>query len=64
MKKNEFGEIENPRNKVNVFILVIAIIAVVVTGVIYAVKLNSQAKELEANCKNTFEYYQNQDSYI
>lgn len=64
MKKNEFGEIENPKNKVNILILLVAIIAVIVTGVVYAIKLNAQAENLAAVYKTEIEYYQNQDSYI
>lgn len=64
MRRNEFGEIENPTSKVNVFILVVAIVAVIVTGVVYAVKLNTQAEELNAFNKSSIEYCQNQGSYI
>lgn len=58
MKRNEFGEIENPRNKVNVFILIVAIVAVIVTGVVYAVKLNTQAQDLNARYETSMEYCQ------
>jgi Ni,Fe-hydrogenase I cytochrome b subunit len=58
MKRNEFGEIENPRNKVNVFILIVAIVAVIVTGVVYAIKLNSQAQDLNAKYETSMEYCQ------
>lgn len=64
MKRNKFGEVENPKNKVNILILLVAIIAVIVTGVVYAIKLNTQAKNLEAMYKTEIEYYQNPDSYI
>jgi len=64
MRKNEFGEIENPKNKVNIFILVVAIVAVIVTGVIYAIKLNDQSQELNAYNTPVAEYCQNQNSYI
>lgn len=64
MKKNEFGEVENPKNKVNVFILLIAIFAVIVTGVIYAIKLNEQSEHIDAVYKTEIEYNQNQESYI
>lgn len=64
MRKNEFGEIENPKNKVNILILIVAIVAVIVTGVIYAVKLNAQAQDLNASRESVIEYCQNQDNYI
>ncbi|PXV86000.1 hypothetical protein C8E03_11479 [Lachnotalea glycerini] len=64
MKKNEFGEIENPRNKINIVILLIAIIAVIVTGVIYAMKLNARASNVEVYNKTSNEYCQNQDCNI
>ncbi|KAB1440554.1 hypothetical protein [Candidatus Galacturonibacter soehngenii] len=64
MKKNEFGEVENPKNKVNVLILVIAIFAVIITGVIYAIKLNEQSEKMSAVNKTEIEYYQNQQGYI
>lgn len=64
MKRNEFGEIENPKNKMNLFILIVAIMAVIVTGAVYAIKLNTQAKDVNAYNKSAIVYCQNQDSYI
>ncbi|GEM_PF-5971882 len=64
MKKNEFGEVENPKNKVNVLILFIAILAVIVTGVVYAIKLNEQSENMNTVYKTEIEYYQNQQGYI
>lgn len=64
MRKNKFGEIENSKSKINLFILLVAIIAVIVTGAIYAVKLNAQARELQVLNKSSIEYCQNQDRYI
>lgn len=64
MKKNEFGEVENPKNKVNVLILIIAIFAVIITGVIYAIKLNEQSENMSADYKTEIEYNQNHQGYI
>ncbi|MFA9378469.1 MAG: hypothetical protein ACERKZ_17240 [Lachnotalea sp.] len=64
MKKNEFGEIENPKNKVNILIFVVAIIAVIITGVVYSVKLNEQLEALSVYNKVAIEYCQNQVNYI
>jgi anaerobic C4-dicarboxylate transporter len=64
MKRNEFVEIDNPKNKVNVFIFVIAVVAVIVTGVVYAIKLNDQSEKLNAMNKSVIEYYQNQEGNI
>lgn len=64
MKKNEFGEVENPKNKVNVLILIIAIFAVIITGVIYAIKLNEQSENMSAVYKTEIQYNQNQQAYI
>lgn len=64
MKRNEFGEIENPKNKVNMFIFLVAIVAVIVTGVIYAAKLSSQSEKMDTVYKTQIEYYQNQEDYI
>ncbi|WP_099466531.1 hypothetical protein [Konateibacter massiliensis] len=64
MKRNEFGEIENPKNKINILILVVAILAVIITGVVYAVKLNDEAASLNAYHKTTTDYYQNEEGNI
>jgi hypothetical protein len=64
MRRNEFGEIENPKNKVNILILIVAIVAVIITGIIYAIKLNAQAKDLDAYNNSAIEYCQNQESDI
>lgn len=64
MKRNKFGEIENPSSKTNVFILIVAILAVIITGIIYAIKLNEESQSLEAAYKTEIEYYQNQEAYI
>lgn len=64
MKKNEFGEVENPKNKVNILILFVAIFAVIITGVIYAIKLNEQSEIRNAVYKTEIEYNQNQRGYI
>lgn len=64
MKRNEFGEIENPKNRINVFILIVAIFAVIVTGVVYAVKLNAQTQDLNVMYETSTDYCQNYGSYI
>ncbi len=40
MKRNEFGELENSFNKMNLVIIAIAIVAVVLTGTIVAKNIN------------------------
>lgn len=64
MKRNKFGEIENPHSKVNIVIICIAIIAFMITGIIYAVKLGSINENLETSTGNYYEYCQIENSSI
>lgn len=45
MRKNEFGELEKKFNKVNILIIIIALAAVMITGVLYARNLTVRGTE-------------------
>lgn len=65
MKRNEFGEIEKPRNKVNILIFCVAIAAIIITGVLYAVKLSASTDELQVGIEQSIDYeWQNNNENI
>lgn len=45
MKKNEFGEIEKKYSKIDLFIIIVAIVAIVITGTAYSKSLTANSMD-------------------